>query len=104
MKKVLDPVEMILDPNNYDNVVLYNEKDEPIEFEQIAVIPIKDNTYVILQPVAPMAGIEEDEAFAFLLPKRELGETDVQLVEDDELIDQIFAAYARMYDSQKKPN
>ena len=101
-KKLVDPVEMILDENNNDNIILYNDKDEPIEFEQIAVIPIDTNTYVILQPVKPMKGIGEDEAFAFRLPNREYGEQDLQLVEDDNLIDRIFAEYIDMYKEHKQ--
>ena len=93
---------MILDENNNDNVILYNDKDEPIEFEQIAVIPIDTNTYAILQPVKPMKGIGEDEAFAFRLPNREYGEQDLQLVEDDDLIDRIFAEYIDMYKQHKE--
>ena len=77
-------------------------KDEPIEFEQIAVIPIDTNTYVILQPVTPIKGIGEDEAIAFRLPNREYGEEDLQLVEDDNLIDRIFAEYIDMYKEHKK--
>ena len=102
MARLLDPVEMILDENNSDNIILYNDKDEPIEFEQIAVVPIDTNTYVILQPVHPMKGIGEDEAFAFRLPNREYGEEDLQLVEDDNLIDRIFAEYIDMYKEHKK--
>ena len=101
-KKLVDPVEMILDENNNDNIILYNDKDEPIEFEQIAVIPIDTNTYVILQPVKPMKGIADDEAFAFRLPNREYGEQDLQLVEDDDLIDRIFAEYIDMYKQHKE--
>ena len=101
-KKLVDPVEMILDENNNDNIILYNDKDEPIEFEQIAVIPIDTNTYVILQPVKPMKGIASDEALAFRLPNREYGEQDLQLVEDDNLIDRIFAEYIDMYKQHKE--
>ena len=102
MAQLLDPVEMILDQNNNDNIILYNDKDEPIEFEQIAVVPIDSNTYVILQPVTPIKGIAEDEAIAFRLPNREYGEEDLQLVEDDNLIDRIFAEYIDMYKEHKK--
>ena len=68
-EKELNPIEQILDENNVDNIVLYNEKDEPFEFEQIAIIPLengdKQDLYSILLPVTPLAGISEDEAVVF---------------------------------------
>ena len=58
-EKQLNPIEQILDENNIDNIVLYNENDEPFEFEQIAIIPLEDgekqSLYAILLPVTPLA-------------------------------------------------
>ena len=84
--KIINPIDVLLDPNNYDNVVLYNDKDEPVEFEQIAIIPLDDKTYVILQPVnREDIGIEEDEAFAFEIIQDEEKGDSLVLVEDDVL-------------------
>ena len=47
-KNRVNPIDAIYDENNEENIVLYNENDEPVEFEQIAVIPIEDNVYVIV--------------------------------------------------------
>ena len=33
--------DIILDENNFDNIVLYDEKNKPEEFEQIAYIPLE---------------------------------------------------------------
>ena len=97
MDKVINPVDALLDPNNSDNIVLYNDQDEPIEFEQIAVIPGGERTFVILQPVEKFEGLGEDEAFAFEIVEDEDGNTSLQLVEDDDLIDWIFNEYKDLY-------
>lgn len=101
MKKAKNAIEALLDDNNYDNIVLYNDKDEPVEFEQIAIIPIDNITYAILQPIG-IAGVEEDEAFAFEITKNKKDEDTLELVEDDALIDRIFNEYKDLYKSQKK--
>lgn len=36
----MNPIDQIFDENNNDNIILYNENDEPMEFMQIAVIPL----------------------------------------------------------------
>ena len=100
--KIINPIDVLLDPNNYDNVVLYNDKDEPVEFEQIAIIPLDDKTYVILQPVDRNdIGIEEDEAFAFEIVEDEEKGDSLLLVEDDVLIDRVFDAYKDLYKTGK---
>ena len=46
-----NPIDMLLDENNSEPIVLYNEKNEPIRFDQIAVVPLKGETYAILKPL-----------------------------------------------------
>ena len=65
MKDMADeksPVELLLDENNNDNIKLYDEENNCVEFEQIATIPMDEKIYVILKPVAPMENVAEDEA------------------------------------------
>lgn len=97
MKETINPIDALYDENNNDNIVLYNDQDEPVEFEQIAVIPSEDKVYVILQPVQPLEGMGEDEALAFEIIKNEKGENSLVLVEEDALIDWIFNEYKKMY-------
>lgn len=95
-KKELNPIEQILDEQNIDNIILYNEKDEPFEFEQIAVIPLGDKEqrlYAILLPVTPLAGIEEDEAVVFEINE---DENTIRACDDDKVIDQVLAEYERL--------
>jgi hypothetical protein len=96
-EKQINPIEQILDENNLDNIVLYNEQDEPYEFEQIAVIPLnngdKQDLYAILLPITPLAGIEEDEALVFEVNERE---NVVRVCADDNIIDQVMTEYEKL--------
>lgn len=47
----MNPIDQIFDENNCDPIVLYNENNEAVTFDQIAVIPIEKEVYVILKPV-----------------------------------------------------
>ena len=98
-EKQVNPIEQILDENNLDNIVLYNEQDEPFEFEQIAVIPLnngdKQDLYAILLPLTPLSGIEEDEALVFEVIERE---NVVRVCDNDEIIDRVMTEYERLLD------
>ena len=89
--------DMIFDEENNDNLVLYDEKNKPEEFEQVAYIPLEEKDYAILKPVKPFKGMADDEALVF-----EMVETDdeEQLipVDDDKVIDAVFAEYDKLFD------
>ncbi len=95
VRRNLSPVEMLLDPDNNDNVVLYGEKGEAVEFEQIALIPLAGKTYVILRPVAAMPGLASDEALVFAIEKVD-GEDCLLIEENDSVVDQVFDSYYDM--------
>lgn len=104
MVEEVNPIEQILDENNMDNIVLYNEKNEPFEFEQIAVIPLDDEEgnqklYAILLPVTKLPGIAEDEAVTF-----ELVEEDgtIRVCEDDAVIDRVLEEYEKLLEEGEK--
>ena len=88
----LNPIDMILDENNTDPIVLYNENNDPVQFEQIALIPLDGGTYVILKPVEDIEGIADDEAIVFQITELD-GEDVLVVVEDDAIIDVVFDEY-----------
>ena len=91
----LSPIDMLLDENNTENIKLYNEENQEVEFEQIALVPIEDKTYAILKPVNVMEGIADDEALVFVID--EIDDEDcLVIVEDDNIIDQVFEEYYKM--------
>ena len=83
---------MIMDENNAENIVMYNDNNEPVEFQQIAVIPLQGNVFVILRPVGEVEGIGEDEALVFAIDEID-GEECLTIVVDDEAVDQVFEEY-----------
>lgn len=95
--KEVNPIEQILDEENLDNVILYNEKNEPFEFEQIAIIPLGEDSnqklYTILYPVTQLAGIAEDEAVVFEINEKA---NTIKVCEDESVIDQVLAEYEKL--------
>ena len=90
-----DPVSQILDEKNLDNIVLYDAENKPIEFEQVALIPL-DNTnklYAILIPVTPMQGVEEGEGVLFELDEET---RELEIVRDDNIINQVLTVYEKL--------
>ncbi len=92
-EKEMNQIEKILDENNEDNIILYDEDDNAVEFEQAAVIPMDDSVYVILVPVTPMEGVGEDEGVVFVIEEDEDGEAVLSLVVEDDVIDAVFDEY-----------
>lgn len=98
---VENAIDALFDQNNNENITLYNEKDEPVEFEQIALIPLDDIVYAILRPVMEIEGVAEDEAFVFEIVEDEETGDALRLVEDDKIIDAVFADYNKLLDEEE---
>ena len=93
-EKELNQIEKILDEDNEDNIILYDDEGSPVEFEQVAVIPRDDETYVILYPITPMEGVGEDECVVFVIDEDEQsGEPILSNVIDDDVIDSVFEEF-----------
>ena len=90
--KVKNPIEQILDEKNMENVVLLDEENKPIEFEQVAVIPLEKTgmLYAIMIPVTPMQGVNEGEGVLFVID--ELKNT-IDIERDDAIIDEVLSIY-----------
>ncbi len=90
--------EKLFDEKDDSNIVLYDEDEKAVEFEQCAIIPVKEQVYAILKPVKPMKGMGEDEALVFLLEETDEGEELLTVVEDDDIIDVVFAEYDKLFE------
>lgn len=91
----MNPIDKLLDENNTDPIVLYNENNEEISFEQIALVPMDGQIFAILKPIGDFEGVGEDEALVFTIAEDD-GE-EVLVVEDrDEVIDAVFEEYYAM--------
>ena len=94
--------DKLYDENNNDNVTLYNEHGEPVEFEQIAIIPIEDNVYFILRPVTKIEGVGEDEGLVFVVEKNDDGSELMSLITDADIIDAVFDIYDSLVEEAER--
>ena len=104
VEEELSPIDCLFDEDNNDPIVMYNEKGEKVEFEQIALIPIEEDIYAILKPTEEMEGIGEDEALVFEIvePDDEDEEEYLNLVSDLSIIDKVFDVYNKLMDEEEQ--
>lgn len=90
--KIKNPIDQILDENNLENVVLYDEENKPIEFEQVALIPLERTglLYAIMIPVTPMQGVGEGEGVLFVIDELK---GSIEIERDDATIDEVLTIY-----------
>lgn len=81
-----------------DIIVLQGPDGEEVEFEEVADINLGEHFYVILQPVERPEDMGKDEAVVFEVVAGE--ENDEFVVVDDDIIDEVFAEYNRVYEEQ----
>ena len=87
----MDPIDILMDENNSENIILYGEDGEAIECEQIAVIELDGITYALLHPL-DAEGLADDEALVFAVD--ESGDDPMLRLEDNEdIIDAVFTEY-----------
>jgi len=77
----------LLDKDNMENIILFDEDGEPVELEQIAVIPLDGKLYVILRPIDE----DEDVATVFLVSPDD--EDSIIAIEDEDLAKKVIDAY-----------
>lgn len=93
--KAKNPVDLILDEKNTDNIILYDDANKPIEFEQVALIPLErtNGLYAILIPITPMQGVNEGEGVLFAIDEEN---KDLQIERDESIIDEVLTVYERL--------
>ena len=75
-------------------ITLFDDKENPIEFFEVASVEYEQKFYSILQPVEVVDGIEEDEAVIFEYETN--GDSEDKLfkpVFDETLLENIFSLY-----------
>ncbi len=96
-----NPIRRLLDPKDSDPIVLYDENDNKVEFEQIALIPYEEKLYTILKPVEKMEGVADDEAIVFAFEEDADDDQILVVEENDSIIDAVFDVYNKLVDEQK---
>ena len=88
-------IEKLLDENNNDNIILYDENNNQTEFEQVAIIPLNDKLYAILKPATKIEGVNEDEALVFVLEETD-DEESLVICDDFKVVDKVFEEYYKL--------
>lgn len=92
-------LDKLLSEENSDNIVMFDEEDREIEFEQVALIPLENALFAILKPITPIDGIEEDEAIVFAINEEE--ET-LDVVTDEALATAVFQVYDSLFEDEEE--
>lgn len=85
-------IDILLDEDNDDNIILYDEDDQPNEFEQVALVPLNGKVYAILKPINCMEDVGADEAVVFCIEEFE-GEYMLFPEQDDAVGEAVFNEY-----------
>lgn len=81
-------------------ILLTNESGERVGFSPVATVMYENRQYLIMQPVTPMEGAEEGDAFVFSVSRVD-GDRDedsgsyLTMETDDAVINAVFDLYER---------
>lgn len=83
-----------------DIILLTNDRGERVGFLPVATVPYNSGTYMILQPVTPMEGAEEGDAFVFSLSQVDGDQAEdsgswLSMETDDDIIGAVFDLYEK---------
>lgn len=95
-----DLMDILLDENNSDTIIIGADDGEDYSFEQVAVIPMDDEMYVILKPLDEIDGVSDDEAFVFKIVSDKYGKAQLVIINDDDIGDRVFNEYYRLLDEE----
>lgn len=104
VEEKVDLLDVLFDENNFDPIVLADDEGNSYNFEQVAIIPLDNETYVILKPMDNMDDVEEDEAFVFKITQDEAGEARLVIEDDDEIGEKVFEEYYKLLDEEETEN
>ncbi len=84
--------DKLLDDDYMDNIFLYDNRNQRIEFEKIAMVTHQGQDYAILRPILPTGKLAADEAMVFLFDDSR-DEDCLVVVDDDRTASDVFEAY-----------
>ena len=98
-KNEMNPIDMLFDEENWEDITLYDDEENAVQFEQIALIPYEEEIYAILRP-RNVENIEEDEALVFLIKGEDDDDMSLEIVTDENLAGKIFDLYNTFIDEE----
>ena len=92
-----------MDNNNFDPIVICNEKGYKMAFEQVGVIPYcsekSDSVelYALLKPIRKIGNIGTDEVVIFRVVFDDNKETTLVVVDDEETMNAVYDKYKELF-------
>lgn len=109
MKMNDDKYEVEIQKYLNENIVLYNEDNEPFEFEKVAIITLDDQTedhmlYHVLKPVSQMGDISEDEVLIFGYEDNLDSDDEgiYYIVEDEQIANDVMETFYRILEEEEQ--
>lgn len=99
-KKIGDPIMAEQQDENVELIdeeviTLYDENNNPVDFEEVAVVEYQGEFYALLQPIEPMEGLGEDEAIIFKIVQKDDETDEFEPVTDESVLDAVFNEYLK---------
>lgn len=94
-------LDILLDEDNDDPITVYDENDNAVRFDQVAIIPFKEKLYAILKPIDEMEGVEDDEVIVFLIEETEDGDAQLVIETDEPVAMKVYDEYLKLLDKQE---
>ena len=95
-------LDILLDEENDEPIVLFDENDKAIRFDQVAIIPLEEKLFAILKPIDPLADVADDEAIVFRIQEDEPVESQLVVETDEALAMRVFDEYYKLLDALDK--
>ncbi len=76
-------------------ITLYDENNNPVDFDEVAVVEYMGEFYALLQPIEPMEGLGEDEAIIFKVVQKDDETDEFEPVTDESILDAVFNEYLK---------
>ena len=97
-------MDILLDEDNDSPVVLYDENDKEIRFDQVAIIPLEEKLFAILKPIDEMEGVADDEAIVFVVEYDNEGHSYLVVETNEEIAIKVFDKYYQLLDEADAAN
>lgn len=76
-------------------ITLYDDNNNAVDFNEVAVVEYQGDFYALLQPVEPMDGLGEDEAIIFKVIQKDDETDEFEPVTDEGVLDAVFNEYLK---------
>ena len=76
-------------------ITLFDEENNPVDFNVVAVIEYQSEFYALLQPVEQLEGFGEDEAVIFKIVEKDEETDEFEPVTDESILEAVFNEYLK---------